>query len=64
MHITIEKTGAVQELAFRGTAKQLLHKLGINPSTVIVAADKKLVPLATDISDAKKVDILMVISGG
>lgn len=64
MHIHIEKSDKELELNFTGTAKQLLEKLGINPVTVIVALDKKLIPLETTISDAKHIDILSVVSGG
>ncbi len=64
MQINIEKTGEKKEMDFKGTVADLLAKLGINHTTVIVAADKKLVPLERDISDAKRVDILSVVSGG
>lgn len=64
MHIFIEKTNETHERDFSGSAKELLETLNINPVTVIVAADRKLVPLDTDISTAKKVDILTIVSGG
>jgi sulfur carrier protein ThiS len=64
MLIAIEKTNEKKELEFSGTAAQLLEQLKINPVTVIVAADKKLVPFETDISHAKKIDILSIVSGG
>ena len=64
MQVIIEKTGEKKELAFKGTADQLLRKFDINPVTVIVAADKKLIPLETDISAAKRIDVLSVVSGG
>ena len=64
MLVTIEKTQEEKELAFSGTADALLKHLSINPVTVIIAADKKLVPLNSDISNAKHVEILSVVSGG
>jgi sulfur carrier protein ThiS len=64
MLIHIEKTREKKELEFNGSAAQLLVQLDINPTTVIVAADKKLIPLDTDISGAKKIDILAIVSGG
>jgi sulfur carrier protein ThiS len=64
MIISIEKTNERLERDFQGTAQQLLEELKINPVTVIVAADKKLVPLETDISGAKRIDILAIVSGG
>ena len=64
MIIFIEKTEETLERDFKGTAKELLEVLDINPVTVIVAADRKLVPLETDITNAKKIDILAIVSGG
>jgi len=64
VQVVIEKTGEKKQLEFKGTAGQLLAKLSINPVTVIVATDKKLIPLDTDISKASRIDILSVVSGG
>lgn len=64
MHIFIEKTGETLERDFTGSAEALLETLDINPVTVIVAADKKLIPINTDISNAKKVEVLTIVSGG
>lgn len=64
MQIHIEKTGETKEVVFQGTAKQLLDKLAINHTTVIIAADRKLVALESDVSKAKRIDILSVVSGG
>lgn len=64
MQVVIEKTSEKKELQFKGTAAELLAKLNIKPVTVIVAADKKLIPLDADISEAKHIDILSVVSGG
>ncbi len=64
MIIFIEKTGETQERDFSGSAKELVESFDINPVTVIVAADRKLIPIDTDISAAKKVDILTIVSGG
>ncbi len=64
MIIRIEKSKERKEIAFEGTVQELLEKLNINHTTVIVAADKKLVSLTKDISDAKTIDIMSVVSGG
>lgn len=64
MQVIIEKTKEKKELQFAGTAQELLKQLSINPITVIVAADKKLISLDTDISKAERIDILSVVSGG
>ena len=64
MIIHIEKTSETLERDFVGTAAQLLDELKINPVTVIVATDRKLVPLDTNISKAKNVDVLTIVSGG
>ncbi len=64
MQIHIEKTKEKKELEFSGTAKALLDQLKINHTGVIVAADRKLIPLETDIAHAKRIDILSAVSGG
>ena len=64
MIVSIEKNKDERNMEFIGTAAALLEQLRINPITVIVAKDKKLIPLDTDISDAKRIDILNVVSGG
>lgn len=64
MIVAIEKTGKTHELEFQGSASALLNHLDINPITVIIAADRKLIPLDADVSAAKRIDILSVVSGG
>jgi len=64
MKIVIEKTGETIQKDFRGTAEELLAELEINPVTVIVAADRALIPLETVVSDAKEIQILTIVSGG
>ena len=64
MIVNIEKTGEQKTMQFSGTAQALLKTLNINHTTVIVAADKKLVPIEADISGAKKIDVLSIVSGG
>lgn len=62
--IFLEKNNETVEREFSGTAEELLEQLGVNPVTVIVAVDRKLVPLETDITGAKRVDVLTIVSGG
>lgn len=62
--IHIEKTGEKKTLTFKGTVESLLKQLNINPVTVIVAADKKLVPMEHELDGTKHIDILSVVSGG
>ena len=64
MHIIIEKSSEVINRDFTGSAAALLDALKINPVTVIVAADGALIPFDTDISDAKEIHILTIVSGG
>ncbi len=64
MNIIIERTNTTIEREFTGTAAALLDDLKINPVTVIVAADGMLVPLDTNISSAKEINILTIVSGG
>ena len=64
MKIIIERSGEVVTRDYSGNASTLLDELGINPVTVIVAADGTLVPLDTDISAATDIHILTIVSGG
>lgn len=47
-----------------GSAKTLLAKLGVNVETVLIVKDGVLVTEDELVDDAKKIDLLSVISGG
>ena len=64
MEILIEKEARIVELEHSGSAKALLERLGILPETVLIVRDGELVTEEDDLSAAKKVELLSVISGG
>ena len=64
MRVYIEKENRAQELKFSGTVKELVKKLKINPETVIVTRNEELITEDTKLSNADKVKILSIISGG
>lgn len=64
MEIFIEKQGKSVEMDFLGTAKELLDKIEVNPETVIIVKDGALITEEDTVDDAKRLDLLSVISGG
>lgn len=64
MEVFIDKNNQKKELAFEGTAKQLLKKLNINSEEVIFVKNDEVVTLDTKLSNKDSVKILSVISGG
>ncbi len=53
--LTIEHTGALREL---------LSRVGVLPETVLIVRDGDLVTEEDDVGDARRVELLSVISGG
>lgn len=64
MRIFLQKEQKTVEREWRGTARGLLRELGINPEVVLIVKDGMLVTLDDDISDAKEIELLSVVSGG
>lgn len=64
MDVFIEKTSEKKDMGFSGTGKRLLDTLGINPETVILVREGRLLTLDTKLSDKDSIRILSVISGG
>ncbi len=64
MEVFVQKDAKTLEVDFRGTAQELLAKLSINPEFVIIVKDDVLITIDEDISDAKRIDLLSVVSGG
>jgi len=64
MKVYIEKDDKKKELKFRGTLRELLNRLKINPGSVIVVKDKKIIHNDDNISDSDKIRILEVSMGG
>lgn len=64
MKIFIEKENKVKDIKFQGRLSDLLKKLKINPQTVIITRNKKLITLDTQLNQGDKIEILSVVSGG
>ncbi|MBI4438504.1 MoaD/ThiS family protein [Candidatus Woesearchaeota archaeon] len=60
----MQRKGKTEELNFTGTVEALLRELGINPETVLVTRDKKLLTKDTALANKDSIRILSVISGG
>ena len=52
------------ELPAKATVKQLLETLGVNPVTVLVTRDHKVLIETQELHDQDTVKILSVVSGG
>lgn len=46
------------------TVAELLRKINMNPETVIVSVNGKIVPEQTKLKASDKVEVLRVVSGG
>lgn len=64
MKIFIEKTNKKIEKNFTGTVRKLLNELKINPETVLVTRNNKLITEDVKLKDQDEVKILSVVSGG
>ncbi len=63
MKVFIDKTNETKELEAK-TVNELLSKLKINPTTVIVTKNNELVTEDKGLSSEDEIKILSVISGG
>ena len=64
MMIYIQKEHRTLQLDYTGTAAGLLSQLVINAETVLIVCDGKLMTPDDDVSNAAKIELLSVISGG
>lgn len=64
MKIFIEKENLNKELKFNGTVEELLSKLKINLTSVMVVRNNELVTEDEKLSDSDQIKILSVVSGG
>lgn len=64
MHVFVEKEARTEELDFSGTAKELCSKLAVNPESVLIVRDGNLITEEDAVDDAKRIELLSVISGG
>ena len=63
MKVYIEKTNEHKELE-ASTVKELISKLKLNPTTIIVTKNNELVTEEEKLSKKDEIKILSVISGG
>ena len=64
MKVFVQKTGELNEITHQGDAASLLAKLGINSETVLIVKDGALITEDESVDDAKRIDLLSVVSGG
>ena len=64
MKIYLEKQNKKIQKEFTGTAKELIKALKINPETIIITKNNKLITLDEKIKNDDEIRILSVISGG
>ena len=64
MNVFIERDSSTKKLKFSGTVSQLLQKLELNLTAVLVARNNALVTEDDSLNDKDEIKILSVISGG
>ena len=64
--VKIQRTNENKELNIenKATVEQLLSKININPTTVIVTRNKEVITEDTPLNNNDNLEILSVISGG
>lgn len=64
MELYIQKNESRTKIRFTGTVNELLKQHRINPETVIVTRNGKLVTDDSRLGDKDEVEVLQVVSGG
>lgn len=64
MEVYLERENKTRKIKFKGTAKELLEKLGVNAAAVLVIRDNELITLDEKIKEKDKITIVSVVSGG
>ncbi|MBS1267072.1 MAG: hypothetical protein MAG795_01043 [Candidatus Woesearchaeota archaeon] len=64
MKVYFEEQEEEKEIKFNGVAEDLLKQLNINPITVILVKNNKLISKKEQLSNKDSLKILSVISGG
>ena len=64
MKIFIEATEEKKEVDFKGKAKDLLNQLQINPVTVVLVRNGKLITEDELLENDDEIELLAVVSGG
>jgi len=63
--VFIQRQGKKVDVKINGnTAKEILDKLKINPSVVVITRDKEVITEDTKLKDNDFIELLSVISGG
>lgn len=63
MEVYIEKEDKTANIEAK-TVKELLEKLKINPTTVLVVRDDSLITEKSELKNSDKIKLIPVISGG
>lgn len=64
MEVYIERLEKTVKMKFKGTVKELLEKLEINPEDAMVIRDEDLLTLDDEVYTTDTLRVLSVISGG
>ena len=64
MRVYIERTDEEKKIEFNGKAVDLLKKLKINPVTVVLIRNGKIITKQEILKNEDEIEILSVISGG
>ncbi|MGV8169079.1 MAG: MoaD/ThiS family protein [Candidatus Nanoarchaeia archaeon] len=64
MEVYIEKLEKTLKIKFKGTAGELLEKLGINPEDAMVVRDEDLLTPDDEVYNTDTLRVLSIISGG
>ncbi|MBW2971302.1 MoaD/ThiS family protein [Candidatus Woesearchaeota archaeon] len=64
MEIYIERQDEHIKKRFNGKAVDLLKQLKINPVTIVLVQNGRIVPEQVELKDTDKIEILEVVSGG
>ena len=64
MRVYIERADKKSNIRFDGKVFDLLKRLKINPETVVVVKNNKVVTQEEELSNKDNVELLSVISGG
>lgn len=64
--VKIQRTNEEKELDINGdiTIEELLNKIDVNPTTVIVTRNKEVITEDTTLQNNDQIELLSVISGG
>lgn len=64
MEVYIERMEKTVKIKFKGTVRELLEKIGINPEDAMVVRDEDLLTSDDEVYNTDTIRVLSVISGG